>query len=175
MTTKTLAIAAATLAFALSPLAANAAGLTDTQVSAILGLLQSFGADATVIANVTAALHGSAPIAPAASGNADSDGMNSRPPGGLLCPLLLHALKRGDSDSTTGGEVSKLQQFLRDAGFLSAAANGNFGPATQQAVLKFQQENSVAGGDGTIVGPGTRAAFLKHCRQPSPSTAATGS
>ena len=37
---------------------AQAAALTSAQVSAIVSLLQSFGADATTVANVTASLNG---------------------------------------------------------------------------------------------------------------------
>ena len=53
--TSFVAVAVATL---LSPLASSAAQLTSAQVSAIINLLQSFGADASVVANVQASLTG---------------------------------------------------------------------------------------------------------------------
>ncbi|MCX6723527.1 MAG: hypothetical protein NT094_05740 [Candidatus Staskawiczbacteria bacterium] len=52
----------ATAVLCLSPAGALAAGLTSVQVSAIISLLQSFGADATTIANVQTALNGDTPV-----------------------------------------------------------------------------------------------------------------
>lgn len=40
------------------PAAHASSGLTEPQIQAIVGLLQAFGADASVVANVQAALHG---------------------------------------------------------------------------------------------------------------------
>ncbi len=56
-------IAGAVLTFGLlaSPLLASAAGLTSSQIQAILGLLSSFGADSATIANVTTSLNGGTP------------------------------------------------------------------------------------------------------------------
>ena len=46
------------LGFGVTATPASAAGLSEVQVQAIVSLLQSFGADASVTGNVTAALHG---------------------------------------------------------------------------------------------------------------------
>jgi hypothetical protein len=51
----------ATALLCLSPAGAMAAGLTQAQISAIMSLLQSFGADATAVANVQTSLNGGTP------------------------------------------------------------------------------------------------------------------
>jgi len=136
-----------TLAVFLLPVVpvAEASGLTSAQVQAILGLLQSFGADASVISNVTAALNGTGGTsAPAPSTSAS-------------CVTLSHTLTQGSTDTSTGGEVMKLQNFLGVAG-----ANGYFGPGTLKAVQNWQAAHSVASPGVTgygIVGPKTRAAI----------------
>ena len=52
----------ATAILCLSPAGAMAAGLSQTQISAIMSLLQSFGADSTAVANVQTSLTGGTPI-----------------------------------------------------------------------------------------------------------------
>ena len=42
-----------------------------------------------------------------------------------------------------GAEVKKLQQKLKDLGYLSGSADGKFGVATQAAVIAFQQNNGL--------------------------------
>lgn len=92
---------------------ARAAGLTSAQTSAILSLLQSFGADDSVIANVRAALTGSAAPAP-----------------------VLSVLKIG----STGPAVTALQKELIAQGYDIPAitkfnvAYGYYGAQTQAAV-----------------------------------------
>lgn len=130
---------------------AEAAGLTSAQVQAILGLLQSFGADASVIANVTAALGGT-PAPSSAPNLGNSTSVNS-----ASCVALARTLYRGVSDTTAGGEVLKLQQFLGIEG-----ANGYFGAMTEAAVQKWQVARGLAspGASGYgVVGPKTRAAM----------------
>jgi hypothetical protein len=72
------------------------------------------------------------------------------------------------SQRSTGATVTALQNFLKDSGYLSAAPNGYFGPATFSAVKAFQTENKI---DSTgFVGPATRAAIrAKSCAAPAPT------
>jgi len=62
------------------------------------------------------------------------------------------ALRQG----SRGGDVQTVQQRLSDLGY-ALGVDGNFGPGTAQAVIAFQQKNSL-GSDG-VVGPGTWAAL----------------
>ncbi len=71
---------------------AQASTLTSAQVQAIVGLLQSFGADQSVINNVSVALGGSSSGSQSCSAFAD--------------------LKYGDFDDDSGGRVSQLQTWL---------------------------------------------------------------
>lgn len=60
---------------------------------------------------------------------------------------------------STGDEVTKLQERLASLGLFSVEPTGYFGPITEAAVKKFQEQNGieVVG----IVGPKTRAALNK--------------
>lgn len=133
--------AAIGLVFLASSLTAQASSLTSAQVQAIVGLLQSFGADQSTIANVRAALGGSG----AASASS--------------CVSLSYDLYGGATDATTGGDVSRLQQFL------GISPTGYFGPMTEQAVQQWQSSHAIIS-SGTpdttgygYVGPKTRAAM----------------
>ncbi len=102
---------------------AQASSLTTTQVSAIVGLLQSFGADSTTIANVTASLNG-------------------QPTSGAIstCLDIQNDLYVGKDDSTTNGEVSKLQRLLISTGdYPGARVTGYYGSLTAQAVVRWQK------------------------------------
>lgn len=48
-------------------------------------------------------------------------------------------LKPGD----TGSQVTNLQQTLTALGYLTGAADGNYGPATQSAVARFQRASGL--------------------------------
>ena len=65
--------------------------------------------------------------------------------------LFTSALRQG----SRGNEVTRLQEFLRDQGFFTAVANGNFGPVTKAALQAFQEANGLTA-DGAL-GPKTRA------------------
>lgn len=81
------------------------------------------------------------------------------------CPTLTKTLQRGDSDATTGGEVSKLQQFLTDYFQLDGSlVVGVFGPLTESYVKQFQIENNIS--PVGWVGPQTRAAIAHMCDEP---------
>ncbi len=57
-----------------------------------------------------------------------------------ICTLLNRNLSRGH----TGDDVRGLQEYLSTEGFLRASATGYFGPATAQAVAKWQSNNGVS-------------------------------
>lgn len=126
----------------------QAAGLTSTQISAIVSLLQSFGADSSTIANVETSLGGS----PSPSSTSSSSGAS--------CISLSHNLYSGVTDATTGGEVTELQQFLG-----ISPTTGYFGPSTLQTVKSWQASHGVvsSGSPSTtgygFVGSVTRAAM----------------
>jgi peptidoglycan hydrolase-like protein with peptidoglycan-binding domain len=48
------------------------------------------------------------------------------------------------SQGKTGAAVTRLQQRLRQLGYLNANPNGNFGPKTRDAVIKFQRNYRIA-------------------------------
>jgi hypothetical protein len=115
-----LAMVAGTLTFAQ---AANAAALTQAQVSAIVSLLQSFGADATTIANVEASLTG---------GTVTTGGGTTT---GTSCTFT-----RSLTNGVSGSDVTCLQQALIAAGYsIPAGATGYFGSQTQAAVAAWQK------------------------------------
>lgn len=135
-----------TLALALFAVAvpASAAGLTQAQISAIIGLLQSFGAEQSVINSVSVSLGGNSAGSP--------DNQKS-------CIQLTRNLTIG----TTGEDVSRLQKYLTEKGFFSNEATGYYGFATAQAVGKLQislgivsSQNDSAYG---MMGPKTRQAI----------------
>lgn len=121
------------LVFSLAPTSAHAA-LTEAQIQSILSLLQSFGADASVIANVNASLRGTTPSPSPAPG------------GSSACP---YTWTRNLQQGASGDDVKKLQQFLNSSSDTTVAASGAgsvgnestfFGPATRAAVIKFQNK-----------------------------------
>ncbi len=132
-----LAMAASVFAFA--PMA-HAAGLTGAQVQAILSLLSSFGADATTIANVNAALTGGTPSTPTASS-----------PSG--CSFMKDLMV-----GSSGSDVTCLQNMLKARGHMIANAGGYFGPATQAGVMAWQRSMGISPATGYF-GAKSRAAF----------------
>ena len=58
----------------------------------------------------------------------------------LTSPVMASTLKRGDSSE----QVRKLQQALIDNGYLSGAADGQFGPMTEDAVKRCQEQACVS-------------------------------
>ncbi len=130
-----LAMAMSMLSFA--PMAQ--AALTPSQVSAIISLLQSFGADASTIANVQASLTGGTP---------------STPPSSSAC-----SFSRSLTIGSQGADVTCLQQALIAGGFsIPAGATGYFGTQTRTAVASWQSSKNIAPAVGYF-GPISRAAF----------------
>lgn len=106
------------------PSPASASALTQAQVSAIISLLQSFGADAATIANVQISLTGGTPSRGGIVGQVASS-----------C-AFTHDLALGSSDS----QVTCLQRGLIAAGYsIPSGATGYFGAQTQAAVTTWQK------------------------------------
>jgi hypothetical protein len=137
---------------------AHAAALTQTQIQAIVTLLQSFGADATTVANVTASLNGQAPSAPSTPSTPSSCGFT-----------------RDLTVGSSGADVTCLQTALIAAGrAIPAGATGYFGSQTQSAVMKWQAAAGVTPAAGYF-GSKSRAAFGSTTSTgPSPVPAGTG-
>jgi peptidoglycan hydrolase-like protein with peptidoglycan-binding domain len=158
-------IVVAALSAVLVSFPAHASTLTPSQVSAIIGLLRSFNADASVIANVQNTLGGQS-LSPQSSPSS--------------CLTLTANLSQGFTDATTQEQVSKLQLFLG-----ITPTTGYFGVRTQAAVQSWQRSHNIVQ-SGTpastgwgVVGPQTRAA-MATCNQttnsaPSPSATGTSS
>ncbi len=148
-----VAVAVALIAGAFAAPSVQAASLTSAQVSAIISLLQSFGADAATIANVQASLTGGTP-APSTGGS------------GSACYAWATDLSVG----STGADVMALQVFLNANGAMVAATGAGspgmetltFGPLTRSALAKWQAANGVAPALGYF-GPITRAAVKVKC------------
>ena len=121
------------LAVFFSPLVMHAAQLTDAQVNAIINLLQVFGADQSVIANVQASLTGGMPTVGT----------------GARCHTFNVNLRVGDQDSNSmeRGEISTLNTALQKEGFDPVdiySDNSNappyFSELTASIVIRFQEK-----------------------------------
>ena len=128
---------------------ALAAGLTASQQSAILSLLQSFGADAKTVSDVQASLNGQ-PTTGSTSSTVTTG------------TTFTRTLQVG----STGADVKALQVLLNSDAATQVAKTGAgspgmegtvFGPATKAAVMKFQKAHGLA--QVGLVGPSTRAAL----------------
>ena len=147
---------AAPVVVALTPTPTYVGGLSAVQVSSILSLLQSFGADQSIIDNVRASLTGSV----ASGGSSASAGI-----GVATGYVFAKALKTG----STNTDVKKLQLILNSDSDTQIASSGvgspgqetnYYGSLTRKAVEKFQVKYGIAksGDEGYgTVGPKTRA------------------
>jgi len=75
-------------------------------------------------------------------------------------PLVISKNFPYNNDSWTGGEVTKLQKFLVQAGLLTTTDFGFFGPLTEKAVQKFQDNYAIVSNTSPAyghVGPATAA------------------
>ncbi len=131
---------------------AQASDLTASQISSILNLLSSFGASQEVINNVSAALNGQA-----TSGT------------GQKCVDLSRTLTLG----STGNDVTNLQNYLIQKGYLSANATGYYGFKTAQAVGQLQLDLSILSSQSDpsygIMGPRTRSAIACSATSNTPT------
>src|SRR3989338_3926208 len=132
-----LALALAVVGMA-SPV--SAAALTQAQVDAIIGLLQSFGADQSTISNVQASLTGGTPT------------------GGTGGTVGSYVFNTNLTMGSKGVDVTNLQKVLNsDADTIVAASGvgsaGNessyFGALTKSAVIKFQKKYGITPAEPT--------------------------
>jgi hypothetical protein len=129
-----------------STTAAPASGLSATQVQAILDVLASFNADASVIANVRASLGGTTT--------------------GSVTSAAVRVFKANLTTGSLGSEVKALQEYLNAHGYTVAVSGagslGNettrFGAATRAALVKYQKAKGITPASGYF-GPLTRAAI----------------
>ncbi len=100
------------------------------------------------------------PISAQVSGDFDSNSNNT-----ITCTTFSYNMRKGDRDSNTGSEVSKLQELLGQMGYMYQDPTGFFGNATVQAVKNFQSANnlSATGYVGTMTREALRA---KSCNTP---------
>ncbi len=120
---------------------AQAAQLTQSQVQAVIQLLQSFNADPAIINSVGTSLGGV--LSP----------VNPTP---VWCPTLSYNLYVGVTDAMTAGQVSQLQQYL------GINPTGYFGTITRALVASLQSQNGVYPVSGGV-GPLTRALIQRLC------------
>jgi peptidoglycan hydrolase-like protein with peptidoglycan-binding domain len=78
-------------------------------------------------------------------------------------------LKKGDS----GSEVTKMQQRLRELGYINFAADGKFGSGTRAGVVAFQKANSLSA-DG-VAGAGTLTLLYSSSARTAPAGTLSGS
>ncbi|MDP3935050.1 MAG: hypothetical protein Q8Q46_02465, partial [Candidatus Giovannonibacteria bacterium] len=128
------------------PFVANAA-LTEAQIQSIISLLQSFGADASTIANVNSSLHGQA-----TTGSA----------GTSACSFT-----RDLTVGSRGDDVTCLQTALN-----VSPQSGYFGPLTKAAVVKWQTDNGVSPAAGYF-GSISRAKYSSAVVVTTPTTPTT--
>ncbi|HRH24776.1 MAG TPA: peptidoglycan-binding domain-containing protein, partial [Candidatus Paceibacterota bacterium] len=74
------------------------------------------------------------------------------------CLDLSVNLKQGQKDAVNKTDITSLQNFLKNAGYLNVNATGFFGVQTLRAVKAFQKANNI--NPTGLVGPLTRA-FIK--------------
>lgn len=81
--------------------------------------------------------------------------------------VLTFTLRPGSTDVSSGGEVTKLQEFLaRDKNiYPEALVTGYFGVLTEAAVKRFQAQNGIAAIG--VVGPQTREAIKRVSAPPA--------
>ncbi len=123
--------------------AVHAAALSTTQIQAVISLLQAFGADATSISNVEAAL-----------GGVETSGTTSNT---ALSASILGLLKLGDE-----GDSVKLLQVLLAADpsvYPEGTVSGFFGPLTLKALRMYQKKHGLE--QTGAVGPRT----LRHLEE----------
>jgi len=171
-------LAGAALVFSATFAVAQAASLTSDQVSAILNLLKSFGAEQSVITNVETSLTGGTP---SGSGSGSNTGTNddmrkrmaSSTPGipgkgenrsaVAKCVLLNRTLAQGSQ----GDDVKSFQQMLKDEGKFDGTPTGFFGPMTTKALAMWQEHHGIASStNGGVAGMMTRKFLERRCPPP---------
>jgi peptidoglycan hydrolase-like protein with peptidoglycan-binding domain len=145
------------LGLLVSPALTHAASLTSAQVQAILGLLTSFGADSSVIANVQTSLTGGTP----------SSGGSTQP-----AQPFCYAFRMELGTGSNGNDVQKLNQALTASGINTSNNSSDFDENTAADVVAFQAKYGIR--QTGYVGPKTLAKLneLYFCRvgPPTPVT-----
>ncbi len=118
-----------------TPQSAEAAGLTNAQIQAIMSLLQSFGADSSVLSNVQVSLSGGTPQQNNAGG-------------------FCHTFTRDFGIGTQGQVVTALTTALNKEGLL-AGKSDTFDEEVAGSVVMFQSKYGIR--QTGYVGPMTRA------------------
>ena len=77
------------------------------------------------------------------------------------------ALRRGDNNS----DVRNVQSCLKRLGYFNGPVNGNFGPMTESAVTRFQQDRGINAIG--VVGPRTQRALQSRCGRGGSSVSAS--
>lgn len=91
----------------------------------------------------------------------------------VRCVELTADMAIGATDSSTGGQVSALQAFLRDAGKLDAEPTGFFGLLTKDALISFQESNDIGPANGAV-GSVTRDVIRRQsCSRSAGTTGST--
>lgn len=149
----------------LAPALTQAAGLTSTQISSVIGLLQSFGVDAKTITTVQMVLtntsdHGTTWV----TSSSTATGTPMLPPGQVAKRMCI-TLNRNLGIGSHGDDVKSLQELLSDDddSDFHATPTGFFGPMTAKALARFQMNNRIASTSTGTVGPMTRGFFERHC------------
>ncbi len=118
------------------------------------GVVTSQSSDTSLQARLDAALKQiaelKARIAASGQGGTVKDADSAR-----KCVPITHTFRRGSSDATTGGDVTRLQTFLAKDKTLypEGSITGFYGEATEKAVQLFQSRNGIVHG-GTALSTG---------------------
>ena len=73
------------------------------------------------------------------------------------CAIINSNIRYLSRDANGSTDVSILQDFLNERGYLKSQPTGFFGSATRRAVIAFQNDNGLRATPPGYVGPGTRA------------------
>ncbi len=162
---------------------ASASQLTQAQISAIINMLQAFGANANTIAEISATLNGASyhqGETQTHGGYTTSGNYSVNQAGNQTgyCPQIARNLSRG----ARGQDVRELQEYLKQTGdYTYPEITGYFGRATEKAVQRFQSRVGVisygtpASTGFGLVGPATRRALSNACGfTPNASPATNG-
>src|SRR3989344_2249698 len=160
---KKIAFASVGVLLLASPLLASAQTVADKEA-----LIAALLAQVAQLQQEIAELSGN--IKTGISGTANT--ANDIATGSVQCAAITHNMGLGDTDATTGGDVTRLQQFLVASGLLTMPTGvsfGIFGPLTEVAVRQWQSEHGIvkSGRPDTTgfgyVGPRTMTALLQAC------------
>ncbi|MSU74197.1 peptidoglycan-binding protein [Candidatus Kaiserbacteria bacterium] len=142
-----------TISILVSPVFAQASGLTDAQIQAILAILSSFGADSATIANVNSALTGGTPASEKRTFCHNFDRDLTVGNSGDEVSALMKALQLNGTEVDSDGTIDSIVTFKENVA---------------AAVVQFQAKYGIR--QTGYVGPMTRAKLnaLYGCSQQKP-------